>query len=148
MQALVLQGIKFVLVGILNTAIDFGVLNLLILITGITGGWAIAPLNAISFLCAATNSYLWNKFWTFKAKGGVAGKEFSQFLIISLIGIGINTGIVVAGTSLVSPLFGLSSKVWVNLIKVLATGVSMVWNFLGYKFIVFKDKNVQPSSLS
>lgn len=140
------QAVKFVLVGALNTLIDFGVLNLLVWLTGITGGWAIAPLNAISFFCAVINSYFWNKFWTFKVKGGFA-KEFSQFLVISLIGIGINTGIVVAGTSLISPLAGLSPTLWVNFVKVLATFVSMTWNFLGYKFIVFKS-NEQSGSIS
>lgn len=129
---------KFVEVGFLNTVIDFGILNLLIWLTGITGGFAIAPLNAISFLCATTNSYFWNKFWTFKKVGTTPGKEFVQFLIISTIGIGMNTGIVVAGTSLISPFFGLSAGAWANLMKLLATFVAMVWNFLGYKFVVFK----------
>ena len=137
-----LQLAKFAEVGILNTAIDFGILNLLIWLTGITGGWAIAPLNATSFLFATTNSYFWNKFWTFKKKGGAAGGEFVQFLIVSAIGIGINTGIVVAGTTLVSPVLGMSPAAWANIMKLLATFVSLVWNFLGYKFIVFKSKEV------
>jgi len=136
--AVFLQIAKFVEVGILNTAIDFGILNLLIWLTGITGGWGIAPLNAFSFLCATTNSYFWNKFWTFKKSGGASGKEFSQFLIISAIGIGLNTGIVVLGTSIFSPAFGLSAGAWANVMKILATFISMTWNFLGYKFIVFK----------
>ncbi len=137
-----LQLAKFAEVGILNTAIDFGILNLLIWLTGITGGWAIAPLNATSFLCATTNSYFWNKFWTFKKKDGAKGGEFIQFLIVSAIGIGINTGIVVAGTTLVSPVLGMSPAAWANIMKLLATFVSLVWNFLGYKFIVFKSKEV------
>ena len=131
---------KFVEVGILNTVIDFGILNLLIWLTGITSGLAIAPLNAFSFLCATTNSYFWNKFWTFKKAGTATGKEFTQFLIISAIGIGINTGIVVAGTSLISPFFGMSAGAWANVMKLLATFVSMTWNFLGYKLWVFRPK--------
>jgi len=135
---IIYQLARFIEVGVLNTLIDFGILNLLIWLTGITAGLAIAPLNAVSFLTATTNSYFWNKFWTFEKKGGVRPKEFTQFLIISGIGIGVNTGIMVAGTSLISPLLGLSPGAWANLMKVLATLVSMVWNFLGYKFIVFK----------
>ncbi len=141
------QVAKFVEVGVLNTVIDFGVLNLLIWLTGITGGWAIAPLNATSFLCAATNSYFWNKFWTFKKGGAATGGEFIQFLIVSGIGIGINTGVVVAGTGLISPLFGLSPGAWANIMKFLATFLSMFWNFFGYKFIVFKMKEVSPPSV-
>jgi len=131
------QFIKFIEVGILSTAIDFGILNLLIWITGITGGLIIAPLNATPFLVSSTNSYFLNKSWTFQSKESAWGKKFPKFLIISGIGLGINTGIVVLGTSLISPLLGLSSGAWVNLMKVLATSVSMTWNFLGYKFWVF-----------
>jgi len=136
----VYQIAKFAEVGVMNTFIDFGILNLLIWITGITSGMAIAPLNAFSFLCATSNSYFWNKFWTFSSSGDkkASGKEFTQFLIISAIGIAINTGIVVLGTSLILPWFSLSAGAWANVMKLLATFVSMVWNFLGYKFIVFK----------
>ncbi len=134
----VFQIVRFVEVGVFNTAIDFGILNLLIWITGITGGLAIAPLNAASFLCATTNSYFWNRIWTFEKKEKATGREFVQFLIVSGIGIGLNTGIVVVGTGWLAPWAGLSGGAWVNIMKVIATLVSMVWNFLGYKFIVFK----------
>ena len=135
------QIVRFGEIGVLNTFIDFGVLNLLIWITGITGGMAIAPLNAASFICATTNSYFWNRVWTFGKKESATGKEFTQFLIISGIGIVINTGIIVIGTSLISPLFGLSPAAWTNVMKMIATFISMVWNFLGYKLWVFKVKH-------
>jgi len=131
---------RFAEVGVMNTFIDFGILNLLIWITGVTSGMAIAPLNAFSFLCATSNSYYWNKSWTFSSSEPkkASGKEFVQFLIISAIGIAINTGIVVLGTIFILPWFSLSAGAWANVMKLLATFVSMVWNFLGYKFIVFK----------
>jgi putative flippase GtrA len=132
------QIVKFAEVGVLNTLIDLGILNLLIWVSGVTSGVGLAPLNTISFLCAATNSYYWNKFWTFKKEGGVRRKEFIQFLVVSIIGWGINTGIVVLGTTFLSPVGALSAGAWVNVVKLIATFVSMAWNFLGYKFIVFK----------
>ncbi len=132
------QIIRFGEVGVLNTIMDFGILNLLIWLTGITSGLAIIPLNIFSFLTATVNSYFWNKSWTFEKQGGSTSKEFSQFLVISMIGLGINTAIIYMGTTLVSPLFGLSSGAWANIMKVFATMFSMVWNFFGYKFIVFK----------
>lgn len=64
--AILWQFAKFVLVGFSNTAIDFGVLNTLILFTGITGGLKIVPLNATSFTLAVINSFFWNKRWVFK----------------------------------------------------------------------------------
>ncbi|MDP2641210.1 MAG: GtrA family protein [Candidatus Yanofskybacteria bacterium] len=134
----VYQFTKFGTVGVLNTLIDFGILNLLIWITGITGGLAIVPLNALSFFAATTNSYFWNKFWVFSKKTAPRPKEFLQFVIISTVGIGINTGIVYAGTTFAAPLFDLSSGAWVNAVKLAATFAAMFWNFLGYKLVVFK----------
>ena len=141
------QAIRFIEVGVLNTAIDFGVLNLLIWSTGSIEGLAIVPLNVISFLAATINSYFWNKFWTFKTPAIISGEkkgisaEFAAFLVVSGIGIGINTGIVAAGTGLIPALFGLSAGAWANVMKICATIFSMTWNFIGYKFIVFKPKS-------
>jgi len=141
---IVFQFAKFILVGGLNTLIDFGMLNLLMWLTGIYKGSFIIGLNAISFLTAVTNSYLWNKFWTFKEEREAqvekesVGKEFSQFVVVSLIGISLNTAIVYFTTTFVNPILGLSPVVWANLAKAIATVVSLIWNFLGYKFIVFR----------
>jgi len=55
-----------------------------------------------------------------------------------LIGLAINSGIVYAITTFVPPTFVDSQKLWANLAKVLATGISLVWNFTGYRLIVFK----------
>ena len=135
---IVYQIVKFLEVGVLNTFIDIGILNLLVWRTGITSGGWLTPLNTFSFICAAINSYYWNKFWTFETREGTKGKEFVQFLVISLIGWGINTGIVVLGTTYLNSTVAFSAGAWVNIMKIVATLVSMVWNFLGYKFIVFK----------
>ncbi|MEA2113326.1 MAG: GtrA family protein [Patescibacteria group bacterium] len=138
-KKLIIQFSKFVVIGFLNTGIDFAVLNLLMWQTGIYSGKYIILLNAISFSVAVINSYFWNKFWIFRAKESAqTGKEFAQFITITLIGMVINTAIVYSITTLISPMFGLSAEVWANLAKVAATGVSLIWNFTGYKLIVFK----------
>jgi len=138
---IIFQIIKFGEVGVLNTFVDAGILNLLIGISGITAGVWLAPLNTVSFLFAMTNSYFWNKFWTFKKEGKATGKNFLQFLIVSGIGWSINTGILVLVTSLIPPLFGFSTGAWANIAKFGAIFISMVWNFVGYKFFVFKKAN-------
>jgi len=134
------QIMKYALVGSLNTGIDFAVLNLLLWMTGIYSGKWIILLNAIAFSVAVINSYFWNKFWTFKDKGtdGSKVKEFSQFVSITLIGMILNTAVVYFMTTFTSPIMELSPELWANLAKVFATGISLVWNFLGYKFIIFK----------
>lgn len=137
---IIAQAVKFLAVGFMNTALDFAVLNLLMWRTGIYKGPWIILLNVVSFSIAVTNSYLWNKYWTFRAKGPViAPLQMSQFLIVSLIGTGINSGLVYGLATFIPPFFGLSPKLWANLAKAVATGFSLIWNFSGYKFIVFKN---------
>jgi len=135
----IFQAGKFVTVGISNTLIDWGVLNLQILLTGITAGLFYPVFKGVSFLVAIINSFLWNKFWTFK-KGETekTGTEFLQFLIISAVGFGINVGIASLVVNLIGPQAGISPKVWATVGALIATMFSMIWNFLGYKFIVFK----------
>ncbi len=140
---LVKQFSKFVIVGGINTGIDFAVLNVLIYLTGITKGWELFILNSISFSVAVVNSYYMNKRWTFKeAAAGIVDKnaavQFSQFFIVSVIGITINGLILTGVTTLVAAPFGMSEQLWANFAKLFATGASLVWNFVGYKLFVFK----------
>ncbi|MDO8529557.1 MAG: GtrA family protein [bacterium] len=138
-KKLIKQFAKFVVVGIVNTGIDFGVLNAEMAITGIASGKMMFILNAVSFSIATTNSFFLNKYWTFQAKEkSDSGVKFSQFLGVSIIGIIINSAIVFALTTYVSPVAGLSPKLWANAAKILATGISLIFNFVGYKFWVFK----------
>jgi len=143
---IILQFVKFVMVGLANTAVDFGILNFLMGMTGIYSGQAIFFLNSISFVLAVTHSFFWNKFWTFKVKKTDATKEFLQFLIVSVIGLLINGAIVYMISTWVKPLFGLTDVSWANVAKIVATVISLIWNFVGYKFIVFKEKKVEPQN--
>lgn len=65
-------------------------------------------------------------------------KEIVLFVGISLVGVLINSGIVAGVTAYVPPQFGLNQEFWTNLAKAAATGVSLIWNFAGYKLFVFK----------
>lgn len=129
----------FVLIGGINTAIDFAVLNIEIKLTGVTSGSGLFVMNTISFLVAVVNSYFMNKYWTFQ---DVARQQeetkFVQFIAISLIGSGINSSIVYGITTHISPIFAVSPLLWANIAKLFATGISLVWNFVGYKLFVFK----------
>jgi len=134
---LIFQFAKFAEVGVLNTLIDIGTLNFLSAVTGIVKGLKIIPLNAISFLLAATNSYFLNKAWTFEIETKMVQKEFIVFLIVSLIGLFLNSTIVFLGTTFLS-YFKISAGALMNLVKIFATLVVMFWNFFGYKIFVFR----------
>jgi len=144
---------RFLIIGAMNTAIDLAVLNLLMWQTDIYKGLGLIPLNAISFTIAVINSFFWNKFWTFKAPAKANSeissinpvesirqtrKQFFQFVFITLVGLGINTGIVFGVATFIPSMFGLNEVFWANLAKAAATGISLIWNFTGYRMFVFK----------
>jgi len=132
---------KFCVVGVSNTAVDFGVLNLLILLTGIESGYYYSIFKATSFVIAVLNSYLWNRCWAFKSKGVKRmEKELFQFLLISASGFGINVGTASFVVNAIGPQAGISSTLWANIGALSAVVFSSTWDFLGYKFIVFKRR--------
>lgn len=133
---------KFVLVGVLNTAIDFAFLNYLISATGIVKGAELGVLNAISFTASVTNSFFWNKYWVFNKSGSESTVEFIQFFVVSLVGAIINSLVVIFVTGYITPLLGFDAKQWANASKILATIIAMSWNFVGYKLVVFKKKTI------
>lgn len=136
-----IQFIKFLLVGLLNTGIDFGILNLLMFSTGITSGLGYTLFKAISFICAVINSYICNKRWTFQKGKSFEKKEFSKFLIISIFAFSINVATASVLVNFTKPVFGISPYIWANISALVAAGFTTLINFFGYKYLVFKDKN-------
>lgn len=130
---------KFLLVGALNTMVDLGILNLLMWLSGIYKGLFFSVFKGISFLVAATNSYFWNKFWTFEKKESIfVGREYFKFLFVAIIGLLINVGVATFLVNVVGPQFGISEPLWANIGAFVAVFVALTWNFLGAKFLVFK----------
>jgi len=135
---ILLQFAKFGAVGALNTLFDLGILNTLIFFSGVASGYWYSIFKATSFIIASTNSYLWNKYWTFGVSGSVNVREFGQFFIVTLIGFVINVSVASIIVNAVGPVAGISQALWANVGALSATIVSLLWNFTGYKFFVFK----------
>lgn len=134
-----LQVGRFLLVGVLNTLIDLGILNILIWISGIAMGAWYSVFKGISFVIATINSYFWNKHWTFKKREeSFSSKEFSKFLIMTAIGLFINVSIASFVVNVIGPQFDISKEMWATIGAFLATLLAWVWNFFSSKFIVFK----------
>lgn len=134
----VFQVAKFLLIGILATLVDLGVfkfLGFIFLGTKLTD----AIFKGISFLVATFAKYWGNKFWAFEKmeKTGM-GKEITQFFVVTAISLGINVGIFSFVVNVIGPQFGILLETWKTIGVIIASIVVAVWNFLGYKFIVFK----------
>lgn len=135
----IFQAAKFLLIGALATLVDLGVLNLLIRVSGIALGLHYSIFKGTSFIVATCSKYLGDKFWAFEKMERVGmGKEFSHFFVVTLIGLAINVGAASLIVNVAGSQFCLTEKIWANIGAILAAFVSAVWNFIGYKFIVFK----------
>lgn len=136
---IVYQFTKFLLVGGLNFLIDLGTLNLCIHLTGISQGFYANVFKAIAFLVAVTFSFFWNKFWTFSALSTEGtGRQFAQFFIVTGIGFFINVGTFAFLNDWVGPQAAISATTWASVAAAGAAVVGLIWNFSGYKFLVFR----------
>lgn len=135
----VFQLAKYLLIGVLATITDLGVLNFLIWTSGIAVGLWYSVFKGISFVVATSAKYFGDKFWAFEKmeKEGM-GKEFTQFFMVTLIGLGLNVGVASLVVNVIGPQFGMSEKIWANVGGIAAAFAVTAWNFIGYKFFVFK----------
>ena len=133
---------RFIIVGIINTVVDLGVLNLLIQVTH-TGerGFDFMLIKTTSFMVAVMNSYFLNRSWTFRATGRHKSlmRSGSQFLVVSLVGAVVNVGTASYVATFVPPITGLE-KLWPSAAALVGTAGSFIWNFIGYKYIVFTPR--------
>jgi putative flippase GtrA len=128
---------RFTLVGVSNTAINFGVLNVLIVATGVERGLAFAGLQAVAFAAALFNSYLWNSHWSFENAEARTEREFAIFFLVTVVGLLLNSLVGYVVTTYAAPLAGVDPTKWANIANLAGSLVAAVWDFLGFKFIVF-----------
>jgi putative flippase GtrA len=135
----VYQLAKFALVGAFFAVFDLIILNSLMAYFGITKKEILkyAIFVAISFTIVTIFKYFANKYWAFeKFEKERMEKEFGIFFLVTLISGLIQMGVASISfkflVSVISPLLA------GNLGKIFGIVVASLWNFLGYKFLVFK----------
>lgn len=124
-KLLVSKFLKFGIVGCSGMIIDFGTTYLCKEKLRINKFIS----NAIGFILAATSNYFLNRIWTFESNSTEIGTQYLQFMVVSIIGLGIN--------SLV--LYLLNEKMRWNfyLSKLFAIGITTIWNFFGNLLFTF-----------
>jgi len=140
---------KFAVVGVLNSGVDFGVLNSLILLTGLASGGAFLTFKSISVTLGVINSYLWNKYWTFQtdaSESGAARRELIAFMLVTLAAVAVNVAGADVIVNVIGAPHGISSRVWANVGAISGAGLTLFTNFFGYKFFVFKKPAVATLS--
>jgi len=117
-KELVYKFLKFGVVGASGVVVDFGYTYISKEIIKIQKYVA----NAIGFTLAATSNYFLNRWWTFHSHNPHIGVEYSKFLVISILGLGINSFVIWILVSKYNKNFYIS--------KLFAIGVVTLWNFI------------------
>jgi putative flippase GtrA len=122
------------LVGVANTLIDFVLLFVLVYL-----GVNVLLANIIATGAAFMFSFNGNKLYTFHATGSNLVREVTLFTVVTLFGLWVlQTVVVYLLLPAIEPLVA-SDDLALLITKVLATGVSLVWNFVLYKYLVFRE---------
>lgn len=124
-KLLIYKFLKFGVIGCSGMIIDFGFTYLCKEIFKINKFIS----NAIGFILAATSNYFLNRIWTFESHNEEIGTQYLQFMIISTIGLGINSLI----------LFLLNEKFKWNFYfsKLIAIAITTIWNFFANLLFTF-----------
>ncbi len=85
---MLVQFIKFGIVGVSNTALTLAVYTVLLKVFGV---WYLAA-SAIGFAVGATNGFLLNRRWTFRVHVGDALTP-AHWAIVQSCGLGLNEGL-------------------------------------------------------
>jgi len=127
------EKLRFVLIGSINTAIDFVILFILV-------GLGVPTLiaNILSTSSALVFSFFANKKFTFKATARITRNQVLQFLGITLTGLWVIQPVIIFAVKGIFGSFSVNSFVVLFIGKLLATCVTLVWNYLLYRKFVFK----------
>ncbi len=125
MKKLINQILKFGVVGGIAFVIDYGILFLLAKVIGLNE----LISAAISFIISLTFNYFLSTKWVFDAKKQTP-KEVIIFVLLSVVGLGINELLIYLGTKKLG--------IDVMIVKLFATAIVMVYNFITRKLIIEK----------
>ena len=145
-----IQLIKFGLIGVSNTLIDFLVASAL---NAIFGVYYVAKI--IGYACGIANSYFWNSRWTFREERRRDAREIITFIAVNLVTLGLSLLLQwvfrdqlhldawwmgFAGENFLTKL--LNGE---RFCLLLASGIALLVNFVGNKLFVFRKKEPEGS---
>lgn len=135
------QAFWFSVIGGINTALDFIILFVLTSL-----GVKIFIANIFSTGTTFIISFLMNKKITFKSVSNNKKeliREMVLFIIVTLFGLWVIQNIVISTAMPIFENLLKNKQMSLLLSKLIATIFSLIWNFILYKKVVFKNKSGQ-----
>jgi putative flippase GtrA len=127
-RAIVLKAMSFAVVGLVNSAVDFGVFSFAYYYLTLP----IVAANVLAWSVAVSGSYVMNTLTTFarESKRELKAKAYFNFVLSQVAGLVANTATVFIASYFMPVLIG----------KVLAIGASFLVNFSLSHFVVFRRR--------
>lgn len=123
------QMAKLVIIGVVNTAVDFGVFNLFP--SSVPLFWRVT----LAFAVATEVSYLLNRRWTFQLRGGAGvWRETTVFFLVNGVAWAATVGIVLGAEAV----FGDLSRLEENVAKLVAGVLILLPKLASYRDLVFR----------
>ena len=133
-----LQLLRFCVVGGANTGLDLLVFNVLLMVNQTQNSGLLIAYNSLAYLLGAVNSFLWNKYWTFREHRHITASQLVRFALVTGLGILCNDMFLWMANSTLSTLM-LSGWWWTNTAKVCAIGGSFLVSYFGMHLSVFRS---------
>jgi putative flippase GtrA len=132
-RAVALKAASFALIGLVNTAVDFGVF--LLALRYVTS--SLIGANVLAWLVAVSGSYVMNSFITFAAESGrqLRLKDYAGFVLSGVAGVVVNTATLLLAATVLP-------VVAAKLVAILA---SFVVNFSLSHFLVFRPRRTDTA---
>jgi putative flippase GtrA len=135
--------LKFMVVGLIGSVVDFGIMNLLSKLLGMS----LVLAGTISFICAIISNFFWNRYWTYPdSRSRLVSNQLLMFAIVSVAGLVIRLPILRFLELPVRGFFQRFAFTWVtpefigkNFTLAVAIGVVMLWNFYVNRYWTYND---------
>lgn len=131
------EKLRFGIVGIINTLVDFG-----ILLSLTSFGIPAAIANYPSSTAAVIVSFFANKQYTFRTKNSNLTREITLFLIFTLLAAWVLQPLTIIFVQYLLSSASIPPTLSVIIAKIMATVATLIWNYLTYSRFVFKRKEI------
>ena len=137
--------LRFLAVGIIGAAVDFGIENLLHRFIGLP----YVLSGAISFICAILSNFYWNRVWTYPdSRSKPIFSQLLQFAFVNIVGLAIRIPILNFVEPPLARLFYLlpdrymvlpPDAIGENATLAIAVGIVLFWNFFVNRYWTYSD---------
>ncbi len=144
---------RFIVVGVANATLHFSILNASFYVLNQSKLMS----SIIATVCAVAFSFVLNRNFVFADKSTRAVRQIALFVVVTLTGMLLIHNVAYALTlsaidnheqgliDLIKAVAGISLSrdfVDINVSTVIGAILAMVWNYNGYRLLVFKDKKL------